>query len=69
MLPRIPELLRSDVLAAKNSLDAADKAIANKAVTEETGKLARAIALSQYATALRRFSRLVLHGEVPPDLR
>jgi hypothetical protein len=67
-LPHLPELLRADVLTAKNSLDSASEAIANNQ-TEEDLKQIHAAALSRYATALQRFSKLVLDGEVPPDLR
>jgi hypothetical protein len=53
----------------ENSLDAARAAIANNKVTKEEEKLIYAAAQSRYTTALRRFSRLVLDGEVPADLR
>jgi hypothetical protein len=67
--PPNEELLRADVLTAENSLDAARAAIANNQVTKEEGKLIHAAALGRYAAALLRFSRLVVDGEVPPDLQ
>jgi hypothetical protein len=67
--PPNEELLRVDLLTATKSLDAARAAIAKNQVTKEEGKLIYAAAHSRYATALRRFSRLVLDGEVPPDLQ
>ena len=67
--PPNEELLRADLQAARNSLDAARDAIANNQVTKEEGKLIHAAAQSRYATALRRFSKLVLDGELPPELR
>jgi hypothetical protein len=45
------------------------KAIASNQVTKGEAKLIYAAAHSRYATALRRFSRLVMDGEVPADLR
>lgn len=68
-LPQHEELLRADLLTAENSLDATREAIANNQTTIEEGKLILAAALSRYAAALLRFSRLVLDGEVPADLR
>jgi hypothetical protein len=69
-LPDLPheELLRADLLIAENSFDATRQAIADNEVADEEGKLILAAALSRYATALLLFSRLVLDGEVPPDL-
>jgi hypothetical protein len=68
---RLPdeELLRADLLTARNSLDAVREAIASNQVTKGEAKLIYAAAHSRYATALRRFSRLVMDGEVPADLR
>ena len=68
-LPQHEELLRADLRIAENSLDATRQAIADNQTTDEEGKLILAAALGGYATALRRFSRLVLDGEVPADLR
>jgi hypothetical protein len=68
-LPHLPEVLRADVLTAKNFLDPACEAIANNEVTKEEGNVIYPAALSRYATALQRFCRLVLYGEVPSDLR
>ena len=68
-LPQDEELLRADLSIAENSLDATRQAIANNRVSHEEGKLILAAALSRYAVALLRFSRLVLDGEVPADLR
>jgi hypothetical protein len=68
-LPQDEELLRADLSIAENSLDATRQAIANNRVSQEEGKLILAAALSRYAVALLRFSRLVLDGEVPADLR
>jgi hypothetical protein len=67
-LPQHEELLRADLRIAENSLDATRQAIANNQMTNEEGKVILAAALSRYAAALLRFSRLVLDGEVPPDL-
>jgi hypothetical protein len=67
-LPQHEELLRADLRIAENSLDATREAIANNQMTNEEGDLILAAALSRYAAALLRFSRLVLDGEVPPDL-
>jgi hypothetical protein len=67
-LPKHEELLRTDLRIAENSLDATREAIAKNEVANEEGKLILAAALSRYAAALLRFSRLVLDGEVPPDL-
>jgi hypothetical protein len=67
--PPNEELLRADLMTAENSLDAARAAIANNQVTNEEGKLIYAAALSRYVAALLRFSRLVVDGEVPPDLQ
>ena len=64
----IEELLRADVLNARESLDDAREAIASHQLTKEEGKLIPAAALSRYATALGRFSGLVVYGKVPPDL-
>jgi hypothetical protein len=69
LLPQHEELLRADLRTAENSLDATREAIANNQTADEEGKLILAAALSRYAAALLRFSRLVLDGEVPPDLR
>ena len=68
-LPQDEELLRADLSIAENSLDATRQAIANNRVSQEEEKLILAAALSRYAEALLRFSRLVLDGEVPADLR
>lgn len=68
-LPQHEEVLRADLLIAENSLDATRQAIANNQMTDEEGNLILAAALSRYATALLRFSRLVLDGEIPPDLQ
>lgn len=67
--PPNEEILRADLLAASNSLDAARDAIANNQATKEEGKLIHAAELSRYATALRRFSRLVIDAQFAPDLR
>ena len=63
------DLLRTDMLAAKNSLDAAREAIKDQQLTYKEGKLLFAAAFTRYATALRRFSGLVVDGKVPPDLQ
>jgi len=63
------DLLRVDMLAAKASLDAAREAIKDHHVTGQEGKLLYTAALTRYATALRRFSGLVVDGKVPPDVR
>jgi hypothetical protein len=65
--PLTEELLRADLLAASKSLDAAREAIAANQLTKEEEKLIHAAARSRYATALRRFSDLVVDGKVPPD--
>jgi len=66
-MPPTDELLRADLLKARNSLDAAREAIASNQLTNEEGRLIHAAALRRYATALRRFSDLVVYGEVPSD--
>jgi hypothetical protein len=67
--PPNEELLRADLQAGRNSLDAARDAIANNQVTKDEGKLIQAAAQSRYATAFRRFSKLVLDAEFPAELQ
>lgn len=67
--PPNEELLPADLLAASNSLDAARDAIANNQLTKAEGKLIHAAALRRSATALRRFSKLVIDDQFAPDLR
>ena len=61
------ELLRADVLAAQKSLDAARDALADNLVTKDEAALLYRCAFQRYARALRRFSALVVHGELPKD--
>ncbi len=63
------DLLRAQVIAAQESLDAARDLIQNDLVTEEEGKRLYQAAFRRYAYALRRFSGFVFDGVVPEDLR
>ncbi len=61
------ELLRTDLLAASNSLEVARANLWNDQLTQGEAQLLYKGARSRYVTALRRFSRLVLDGEAPGD--
>jgi hypothetical protein len=64
MTPHSPdeELLRADLFAAQQSMDAVRDAIASNQVTKDEAALIYKGALNRYASALRRFSALVVHG-------
>lgn len=62
------DLLRTDLLAARKSLDAVHDAIANKQVTKYEGQMLCAVACTRYAAALRRFMGLVV-AESAQDLQ